>query len=229
MSLVGRWSVFPACTLLFSLTIATAPAAAQADEPIGRYVADARGSLAFFGQNDKIAASLAVPGPALPPRGLGVEFGAHMYPFRYRAITFGIGGSFHASGADKTPEIPEGQTQPPGPTVRTRFRAFSPQLSFNFGKHNGWSYISGGMGFTTLTIRKIAATATAAGSTVEEEPGRRAKTINYGGGARWFTNDHIAFTVDVRFYAISPLLATETEPPTPRMTLMVISVGASFK
>ena len=32
-------------------------------------------------------------------------------------------------------------------------------------------------------------------------------TINYGGGARWFIKPHVAFSFDVRFYAINPGLA----------------------
>ena len=28
--------------------------------------------------------------------------------------------------------------------------------------------------------------------------------LNYGGGARWFNSPHLAFTFDIRFYAISP-------------------------
>ena len=203
-----------------------APAAAQADEPIPYFAVDARASLAFYGQSDEIASSLAVVRTTLPSRGIGFEAGAHVYPFRFRAITFGFGGSIHASGAENTPATPEGQTGSAAPPpVRTTFRAFNPQLSFNFGKREGWSYVSGGIGSTTLTIEKIVANAA---PTVDVE-GRRAKTINYGGGARWFTNDHLAFTVDVRFYAISPLSASATAPARPRMTLVVLNVGASFK
>ena len=46
----------------------------------------------------------------------------------------------------------------------------------------------------------------------DEEP---LKTINYGGGARWFTKTHLAFSFDVRFYAINPgtRLQTGYAPP----------------
>lgn len=225
MSCVPVCSCVRVAALFSILIVSAAPAAAQADEPIPYFAVDARGSLAFYGQNDEIASSLAVARTTMPPRGIGFEVGAHVYPFRYRAITFGFGGSFHASGAENSPPTPAGQTEATLPSVRTKFRAFNPQLSFNFGKRDGWSYISGGMGSTTLTIERVFANA---GPAAEAE-GRRAKTINYGGGARWFTNDHVAFTVDVRFYAISPLAATETEPPRPRLTLVVLNVGAAFK
>ena len=39
----------------------------------------------------------------LPGRGLGVQVGAHLYPLRWRAVTFGIGGELAASRARKTP------------------------------------------------------------------------------------------------------------------------------
>ena len=29
------------------------------------------------------------------------------------------------------------------------------------------------------------------------------KTLNYGGGARWFTSDHLAFSVDFRWYSVA--------------------------
>jgi hypothetical protein len=63
----------------------------------------------------------------------------------------------------------------------------------------------------------------------DEPTQRRASTLNYGGGARWFIKEHLAFSVDLRFYAMSPLEETETEPGSPRLTVMVLSIGASFK
>ena len=30
------------------------------------------------------------------------------------------------------------------------------------------------------------------------------QTVNYGGGARWFIKNHLAFSLDVRFYEIQP-------------------------
>ena len=63
----------------------------------------------------------------------------------------------------------------------------------------------------------------------EESLQRRANTLNYGGGARWFLKEHLAFSVDLRFYAISPLAATDTQPSSPRMTVKVLSMGAAFK
>ena len=57
----------------------------------------------------------------------------------------------------------------------------------------------------------------------------RSQTFNYGGGARWFSKKHIAFSVDFRFYAIAAQEKTATRPAFSRMTLTAISVGAAFK
>jgi hypothetical protein len=105
--------------------------------------------------------------------------------------------------------------------VKTRFAAVSPQLSFNFGASEGWSYISGGLGWSTFDVRLEQS------APGDSEP--RRKTINYGGGARWFTRQHVALSIDLRWYAVSPQLATAGSPALPRMTVMVFSVGAGFK
>jgi hypothetical protein len=53
-------------------------------------------------------------------------------------------------------------------------------------------------------------------------------TIDYGGGARWFIKRHLAFSFDVRFYAINP----GTVGPnvgSPRTTLLIMGAGISLK
>ena len=57
----------------------------------------------------------------------------------------------------------------------------------------------------------------------------RLKTIDYGGGARWFARPHLAFSFDVRFYAINPSSPTFALPGGPRTTLLVFGVGVSLK
>ena len=57
----------------------------------------------------------------------------------------------------------------------------------------------------------------------------RLKTINYGGGARWFSKTHVAFSFDVRFYAINPGPASIDFPGSPRTTMLVIGAGVSLK
>ena len=55
------------------------------------------------------------------------------------------------------------------------------------------------------------------------------KTLHYGGGARWFTSDHLAFLVDFRWYSVDEQLAAPGVTAQPRTTLLVLSGGVSFK
>jgi len=94
-------------------------------------------------------------------------------------------------------------------------------VSMNFGSAAGWSYLSGGLGFSTLKIE-----------TPESDPlqvAPRRKTINFGGGGRWFLKDHLAFTFDVRFFLMDPVAADEHVTPSPGMRTMVFSAGVSFR
>ena len=81
--------------------------------------------------------------------------------------------------------------------VTSWFTAFTPQLSFNFGNGDGWSYISGGIG------RGVWSTVPDAQQPLPADE-ERLTTINYGAGARWFAKPHVAFTFDVRFHEIYP-------------------------
>src|SRR5690349_24344885 len=86
-----------------TLLLAT-PAAAQAVEPIGIFAADARVAFPGYGQTESVAAALGVQTLDLPKRGLGLVFGAHFYPLRRGAVTFGIGGEVMASRRGNTQE-----------------------------------------------------------------------------------------------------------------------------
>ena len=205
-------------TTVVLVTLTTAPAIAQEDEPIGSYVVDLRGSLSFYGQSPVIASSRGIVTSTLPSRGQGLAIGAHWYPLKWRQITLGLGGEYMSTfGSTVSARISDGLSD----KVRIKFVSLAPQLSFNFGHRNGWSFLSGGISSTRFTVlgEKIPA--------ADIEP--RPKTINYGGGARWFTNDHIAFTSDLRFYAMSPVKGNLKTPPTPRMTVVVLNIGVSFR
>ena len=54
-------------------------------------------------------------------------------------------------------------------------------------------------------------------------------TINYGGGARWFLNEHVAFSVDFRWYSVEELPAQTGLVAQPRTTLLVLSGGVALK
>jgi hypothetical protein len=106
--------------------------------------------------------------------------------------------------------------------VTERFNYLGPQLSFNLGTGVGWSYISGGIAASTWSVVPVGAIA----QPPDEE---RLKTIDYGGGARWFAKPHLAFSFDVRFYAINPSSPAAGLPSGPRTTLLVIGAGISVK
>jgi hypothetical protein len=207
--------------VLFSLTLLTiaGTAAAQSGESIGLFAADVRVTLPKFKQTSSVATALGVQTLDLPTRGFGLVFDAHLYPARKGVVTLGLGGELMMSGRSRTQETTTGSAA--GSTVRTSFSSFSPQISLNFGSKQGWSYISGGLGWGRFTTE------------LETKPlpdaSGRLRTINYGGGARWFVNQHMAVSLDLRFYAVNPQEASLGRPAFPRMTMMAFSAGIGLK
>jgi hypothetical protein len=216
-----RGSAFVAAALLL---ICASGAYAQdvplEDKPIGRFVADIRGAFPKFKQDPNIASGINVQSANLPARAFGFVVGAHFYPARLGPVTLGLGGEMIVAARNRTlPPATKGGAA--GPTVHSRMSSMTPQISFNFGKRQGWSYISGGIGRTAFTAERTDAP-------LPQQSGR-SQTFNYGGGARWFSKKHIAFTFDFRFYAIQAQEKTALRPAFSRMTLTAISVGAAFK
>lgn len=191
------------------------------EEPIDRFVFDARGVLARFKANNPIADLLGVAPVDLPTRGLGLTVGGHVYPVRRRNFALGLGGEVLLRANASRTQAPATEDGPDGPTVVTRLTAISPQVSLNFGKRHGWSYLSGGMGWASFT------------SETDESPfdgsESRPSAINYGGGARWFTGKHVAFSLDLRFYGVRAQEASIGRPAFPSMRVMVFSAGISAR
>jgi hypothetical protein len=206
--------------LIGLLLIAAFPATAFAqappptgvgDEPIGRFAVDLQGSLANFPQDGASAASLGTIEANLPDRGLGARAAATFYPFRLGPVTIGLGGALALARGAQESELS-------GERFTTTFLSVAPQLSLNFGRKTGWSYVSVGISNTKLTIAREGA-----------DGGPAAPTVDYGGGARWFLREHLAFSFDVRIFNIA---ATDPEPDIAarfRTTMLVISAGISFK
>ena len=230
----------------FLLAMTVSGVAAQDDEPIGRYIIDLRGSTINLSQNEELAGLRRLRGAQLPPRGIAVDLGGHFYFLRWGAVTFGVGASLLSTAAHLAPVEPmpgepvapmpvrpapvepmPGELTPEemeplieGATVTSRFTAISPQISFNFGHRNGWSYVGGGLGTSRLNV-------------YPEQPTtplqRGSRTLNYGGGARWFLTPNVALSLDLRFFAISPIEQLGEQPGSPRMTLMAANVGVSIR
>jgi hypothetical protein len=205
------------------LVLVIAPSAARAqDEPprIGPFVIDLRGSSPSFPDDAQLAASRGLSVDELPGRGLGVEAGAHVYLFTWRVITVGGGAQMTFARATSGAVVQDGVEI--GRPVTAWFTSFTPQLSFNFGTGDGWSYISGGIGKSVWSTVPDAQPPLPA----DEE---RLTTINYGGGARWFAKPHLAFTFDVRFHSIYPGTPQGGLPGSPRATIFIIGAGVSVK
>ena len=194
-----------------------ATAEAQVDAPIGGFVADVRIPWARFKEDAAIASAIGVNAHNLPTRGFGIVAGAHWYPLRRGAVTLGLGGEFLSARDHRTFQT---TATDEGPVVETRLSTLSPQVSLNFGKKDGWSYVSGGIGTAAFTSERI------------DQPlgdGARARLINYGGGARWFTKKHLAVSVDLRFYSVAAQPAAPLRPALPKSKMMVISGGIALR
>jgi hypothetical protein len=203
------------------LMLCTVPPAARAQDPLPRIplvVVDLHGTFTNFPSSTDLAQSRGLPAGDLPGAAPGADLALHIYPLRWRAITFGIGGQVTFERARHTPTAAEGASAP----TTERFFSGGPQLSLNFGSGAGWSYISGGIGRSVWQIVPDGADPQAADQA-------RLNTSNYGGGARWFMRKHLAFSFDVRFYAISPGPSTLEAKGSPRTRLVIIGAGASVK
>jgi hypothetical protein len=206
--------------LLLLVVAAAAPARAQEPPPrIPLFVIDFHGTVPRFpSESQDLADSRGMKLAELPGSGLGLQAGLHLYPLRFRVITFGIGGEVTTSRSKQTPAAGSVDLSP----TEEHFRSIAPQLSFNFGNGHGWSYLSGGIGRSNWQLKVQGAEDSLADT-------ESLKTINYGGGARWFIKPHVAFSFDVRFYAINPGTPDVTSTGSPRTTLLVIGAGVSVK
>jgi hypothetical protein len=201
--------------------------AAQGAEPIPRIVVDARG--ASLGLPTATGWTPVVPmGGEVPSRALGFEAGAHFHFGRVGPVRFGMGGSFLIGQGTFTPEPPAAdsmQTTLP-PEVSTRFISVSPQISVNFGRRLGWSHLSIGLG--RARVRSEASRPANAGVPALIEGGW-SRVLNYGGGARWFINDHFGIGFDLRWHQLASVAADSTRPAAPRETMFTATVGISLQ
>jgi hypothetical protein len=109
---------------------------------------DLHGTVPLFPGDDPLALSRGIGSAELPGNGIGAQLGLHLYPVRWRALTFGIGGEVTANRARQTP--PQGIQSLRA--AEEKFLSAAPQLSFNFGTGNGWSYVSGGIGISQWSL-----------------------------------------------------------------------------
>jgi hypothetical protein len=214
---------FPRVLMTAAIGLASSTAAfGQQPEPkpIGPVALDIRVVFPRFESLPGVAEPLDVNETDLPGHGMGLVFGAHWYAARLKVITLGLGGELLVSRGSSNVS-PEQEGGPDGPAIKTRFSSLSPQISLNFGKREGWSYLTAGLGSGVFETER------------EDRPlpagTTRAKVLNYGGGARWFPKKHMALSLDLRFYAVSPQEATTTRVEVPRTKILVMSGGIAFQ
>jgi len=204
-------------TVAFVLAIASA-AHAQRPGPIPRFAADVRGFYSSLGQDPITAENLGVEAFRLPNRGPGGVIDAHVYVLRSRTFAVGVGAELMAQRGSAQLKDETGAAA--GPSIQQRVRGVAPQISLNFGTYDGWSYVTAGMGPMTFATYFDPAPSQAPPSKM---------TINLGGGARWFFSNHLAFTVDARFYQTKPEVQTEFYPGRQRTRLLVLSAGIGIR
>jgi hypothetical protein len=207
------------------MLLAAAPAFAQEPPPkIGPFVVDIHGTFPRFPSEQGLADSRGMSLAELPGVGLGAQLGAHVYVFKWKAVTVGLGGEVAIAHASQTPSADMTGVR----AATETFKTAAGELSLNFGTGHGWSYISGGLGRSIWSV-------VPAGSNPLPADTDPIHTVNYGGGARWFAKTHLAFSFDVRFYQMDPgtpyvdPATGAAYPGTPRTTLLIFGAGVSVK
>ncbi len=187
-----------------------APAAAQLPlaGPPGPYVIDLRGATSGLPTSSSFYPALDDP-ITVPARGFGFEAGGHVYPFGIGPARLGLGVSF-------------AQVRGTSPGLAGTVRLVAPQVSFNFGTSRGWSYLSAGLGTASMTTRLDGETDAAAES-------GSVRSLNFGGGARWFITRHLAASFDVRFHRLSAGSPRDGRTGTPGATLTAVGVGVGIQ
>ena len=112
-------------------------------------------------------------GGSVPARGFGYDVGGHVYLFNLGPARVGVGANLVGVRGTAT-------------DATVTMQIVAPQLSFNFGTSDGWSYLSLGAG-----AARVNGIVTASSS-----------ALNIGGGARWFITRHIGVGFDVRIHKI---------------------------
>ena len=229
-----------AIVLIFIAGVLGTPVSAQTPPgPPGPYVIDVRGAMSALPNTDFFP---PVPqGTGVPSRGFGFDVGGHVYPLTVFGKRMGVGLNIaRVRGTSSTvtaARVTSGQTGQTGstaarvlPDVESTLTTIAPQVSFNFGTVDGWSYLSAGAGLGSIETR---ATPVAGASQTATAAATRSSgsvmSINFGGGARWFLNRHMAFGFDVRFHRLSPGREQAASPGTPGATFFAATVGVSLR
>ena len=187
-------------TLTFILTVFALVSEANAQSlnagPPGPFVLDLRGATTNLPGDEALFPDLPTDA-TIPARGFGGTAGGHVYPFSIGPGRLGLGVDVlfaRGSTAD----------------ANSSMTSVDPQISLNFGTSNGWSTLSAGVGVTRIS----------------GEPGgvsESVRSINWGGGARWFMNPHLGVGFDIRIHHLA------AGDVLPKGTAVSIAAGLSLK
>lgn len=202
-----------------AVVIATAQAAAQTTLPPGPWVLDVRGVTSPVPTDARFYPPLATS--SVPSRGFGVDVGAQVYLLSLRLARIGVGANFVsvrstavgpvAAADDETTIAAAG-----GQRLTLNMQMIAPQVSANFGSRDGWSYLSAGVGTASVT------TETSDVMAGRQESGWL-RSVNFGGGARWFITSRLAFGFDLRAHRIA------AGSGTPKTSVFAVGAGLSIR
>jgi hypothetical protein len=201
-----------------AVLIAATQAAAQTTLPPGPWVLDVRGVTTPVPTDAGFYPPLAAT--SVPSRGFGVDVGAHVYFLSVGLARIGVGANFvHVRSTAIAPVAAiddEQSVAGPGQRLTLTMEMIAPQVSANFGSRDGWSYLSAGIGTASIT------TETADVMPGHQESGRL-RSVNFGGGARWFIRPRLAFGFDLRAYRIAAGAGTA------RTSVFAVGAGLSIR
>jgi Outer membrane protein beta-barrel domain len=164
--------------------------------PPGPFVVDIRAATSGIPSSEAFVAGQDTTA-TIPTRGFGGSAGAHVYAIQIGPARLGAGVDvLFARGitADATSTL----------------GSVDPQLSINFGTSDGWSYLSAGIGITQVKADPADVT-------------ESVRSMNWGGGVRWFLGPHLGVGFDVRIRHLS------AGDVLPKNTSVAVAVGLSLK
>lgn len=200
-----------------SVAAAQGPVAPINTEPLPWITLDVRVGYPSLGDDELTAAGLGVDKTLMPGRAPTMVLGAHGYPLKGSRFKVGVGAEMLMGRASFQRKDTDGKAV--GAELNRVINGVSGQVSLNFGRGQGWSYLTVGAG--PLKFDSFA------GDNPKTSEG--ATTLNAGGGGRWFNWDHVGFTVDLRFYLTKASPGFPGTAPRGAARIVVLSGGLTFK
>jgi hypothetical protein len=206
-----------ALLLVPTLTSAQGAAAPLAVEPLPWLVVDARAGWPSIGDDELTAAALGVAAVDMPQRALAGVVAVNGYPLRRGSFKVGAGAEMLLGRGRYQKKNADGEAV--GDPITRTVESVNWQVSLNFGRGQGWSYLTVGSGLFSFD--------SFAGEGPGDAPGRT--TLNAGVGARWFKWRHVGLNVDMRFYLTKASDGGLISAPRGVRRLVVLSAGLTFK